>query len=209
MTPGVDGGVAAPGDRLERIVDGRRIEQHHLGLRRQVQRVDPFSPQFVQLRRGPVGGDPLDDCGRLDQRVVGPERHGAVTGSAPDPQPPPRHPLLRHVDRDRRRLRRSDVEPAVLGEHVVRLDGVTGMIRHPLRAVVRPRFLVGNREEDQIAARTEPGVGEVPERDGHGCGEVQHVDRAPAPDLAVDELAAEGVVRPARPGSRARRPCGP
>ena len=42
-----------------------------------------------------------------------------------------------------------------------------------------------------------PAVGEAPERDGHRRGEVEHVDRAAAPHLAVDDLAAERVALPA------------
>jgi hypothetical protein len=37
----------------------------------------------------------------------------------------------------------------------------------------------------------------MPERDCHGSGEVQHVDRAAPPHLAVDELARERITRPA------------
>ena len=59
------------------------------------------------------------------------------------------------------------------------------------------RFLIGDRSQDECAARTEAAPGETPESDGHGGGEVQHVDGTPAPDLPVDELTAEGVATPA------------
>ena len=42
----------------------------------------------------------------------------------------------------------------------------------------------------------EPAGGEGPHGDRHRGGEVEHVDGAPAPDLAVDQLAAERVAPP-------------
>ena len=42
----------------------------------------------------------------------------------------------------------------------------------------------------------QPAPGQRLERDGLGGGEVQHVDRAAAPHLAVHQLAAEGIARP-------------
>ena len=54
-----------------------------------------------------------------------------------------------------------------------------------------------------------PVVGQPAGGHRHRGGEVQHVDRATAPDLAVDELAAERVVLPALGADRARRRCGP
>ena len=42
-----------------------------------------------------------------------------------------------------------------------------------------------------------PERGEVAERDRHRGREVEHVDRAAAPDLVVDDLARERIAAPA------------
>ena len=76
------------------------------------------------------------------------------------------------------------------------------MLAQPSRAMGAEGFLVCNSGQDQGATGTEAAPGEAPERDGHGSGDVQHVDGTPAPDLAVDELTAERV---AAPGVRVRR----
>ena len=44
--------------------------------------------------------------------------------------------------------------------------------------------------------RRESRAREIAERDGHRGGEVEHVDRAPAPHLVVDDLAAERIALP-------------
>ena len=71
------------------------------------------------------------------------------------------------------------------------------MVNQPLGAVGAQRLLVGHREIDEAAARPEAGVGQMAGGDRHRGGQVEHVDRAPAPHHAVDELAAERVAVPA------------
>ena len=66
----------------------------------QVDRRDPGLPQVVELRRRPERGEPADDLGRLDQRVVGAVGHRAVAGRAVDAQAAPGDALLGDVDRD-------------------------------------------------------------------------------------------------------------
>ena len=70
------------------------------------------------------------------------------------------------------------------------------VVDHPLCAVLAARFLVGDGEVHERPARLPPAPGQVPEGDGHRRGDVEHVDRAAAPHLAVDQLAAERVAGP-------------
>ena len=70
------------------------------------------------------------------------------------------------------------------------------MLGQPSCAMGAERFLVGDRGQDERASGTKAAAGEASEGDGHGSGEVQHVDGAPAPDLTVDELTAERVAAP-------------
>jgi len=59
------------------------------------------------------------------------------------------------------------------------------------------RLLVGDGQVDQRPLRSETAARERLRRHRHGRREVQHVDRAAAPHLAVDELAAVGITAPA------------
>ena len=139
--------------------------------------------------------DPPHDLGRLDQRVVGAERLGAVARDAADGQSAPVDALLTDDDRQPGRAVGADHrEAARLGDHVVGADVVGGVPAEPLGAEGGERLLVGDRGVGEIARRAEAASGEVPEAGCHGGGEVEHVDRSPPPDDAVDELAAEGVV---------------
>ena len=70
------------------------------------------------------------------------------------------------------------------------------VVGDPARAVRAAGLLVGDGEVDEVAARAETALGKGAEHDGHRRREVQHVDRAAAPHLAVDQLAAERVVPP-------------
>ena len=85
------------------------------------------------------------------------------------------------------------MQPAVFGEDVVGRDQVGVVLGQPPGAVGAAGLLVGDGEEDEVAAGPEARRGQMRHRHGHRRGEVQHVDRAATPDLAVDELAAEGV----------------
>ena len=136
----------------------------------------------------------------LHQRVVRPVRHRAVAGRALDAEPPPGDALLADVHRDVQLVGplAAGHRAAVLGEAVVRPEGVPVPLDHMPRAEGAARLLVGAGEVDEGPPRPPPArpAGERLERDRLGGGEVQHVDRAAAPDLAVDQLAAERVARP-------------
>ena len=140
--------------------------------------------------------NPLDHGGGADERIVGPEGAGAVARCPANAKPPPCNTLLTDVHANDRRFGRTGVQSSVLGQDVVGLDRVGVVIGHPLGAVGRARLLVGDAEVDQVTLRAESRVGQVAERDGHRRGEVEHVDRATAPDLSVYELPSEGVARP-------------
>ena len=68
---------------------------------------------------------------------------------------------------------------------------------HEASAVLAARLLVGHAEKHEIASKSMLGTGQVPGDHRHRRGQVEHVDGATPPDLAVDDLAAERVLVPA------------
>ena len=191
-------GGAGVRHRREHVIDLGGIEERVLHVRIEPERRDALAPELVQTRGRAVVREPLDHRGRPHEGVVGAVRHRAVTGRPRDPQAAPGDSLLPHRDPDERRLARSTVQPTALGQHVVGVDRVTCVIGHPLHPVRAARLLVGDAEVDQVAARAEPGGGEVVERDRHRRRQVEHVDRTATPHLAVDQLAAERIATPPR-----------
>ena len=120
----------------------------------------------------------------LAARELEPRAVGDVDGDAPAP-----------VGGDLR-------PPAELGQHVVGADGVPVVVEDVLGAPAATGFLVGDAEVDQRPPRAEPFDGKAAERHGHRRRRVEHVDRPAPPHLdgpvsGADQLAAEGIVRPA------------
>ena len=70
------------------------------------------------------------------------------------------------------------------------------MLDHVLGAPSAEVLLVGDREVDERAPRCEAGPSEVAERDRHRRSQVEHVDRAASPHVAVDDLARKRVALP-------------
>ena len=129
-------------------------------------------------------------------------RHRAVAGRAGRAQPRPDDALLGHLDR---------VEaPAVEGHRVAadlverRGRGASGRVVEELGPlldeatgpVLATGLLVGDRGEDHVAAQVGAGASEGEHHGQLHRDHVLHVDRAAAPDDAVDELRAERVARP-------------
>ncbi len=71
------------------------------------------------------------------------------------------------------------------------------VLQQVIGSVSAAGFLVGHGRVDEIALRLEAGSRELANRVGHRRGEVEHVDRAASPDLAVDQLSAERIIAPA------------
>ena len=70
------------------------------------------------------------------------------------------------------------------------------LLDEPARAVLAAGLLVGDRREDDVAPQLRARAAQREHhRQLHG-DHVLHVDRAAAPDHAVDEIAAERVARP-------------
>ena len=194
-------GVRDPGvarrQRGEGVVDRRRVRQGRAQVVGDVQRCQLRLPQVAEVRRRSVRGQAADDLGRRDQCVVGAVGHRTVTGRAGDPQAPPRDALFGDVDRhvagavvvDRR-------PPARLGEHVVGADRVPVLVDHVLGAPLPAGFFVGDAEVDQRALGPEALGRQLAERHRHRRRDVEHVDGAAAPHLAVDQLAGEWVAGP-------------
>ena len=136
--------------------------------------------------------------GRLHQRVVGTERHAAVRRGAPHPQRPPGDALLAGVHHHPAHTVGTDIRPATeLRQHVIAADGIPVLLAHPLGAPVAAGLLVGDAEVDEGALRLPTAARQLPKGHCHRRGDVQHVDGATAPHLAVDQLAAERVATPA------------
>ena len=185
------------GETGQQVVELVLVEQKGRGLRVEPECIDLLAPEFVESGRRVVVGDPLDHGRRFHQRVVLPKRHRAVAGHAVHSQPPPCHALLSDRHRNRRRFGSATVEPTVLGEHVIGPDGIGVVVGHPSGTVGASGFLVGYREIDQVTLRPKSRRGEVAECHSHRRRDVEHVDRSPAPHLAVHQLAVEWVTIPA------------
>ena len=112
-------------------------------------------------------------------------------------QAPPRHALLADDHVDAATALVAVVQTAALGQQVVAADRVGVLVGDPARAVGAAGLLVGDGEVEQVALGPEAAPHERAEHDRHRRREVEHVDRAAAPHLAVDQLAAERVVPPA------------
>ena len=184
--------------RVEERINSCGVEQLALRLLRHSRCLNGGAPQLIEPRRGAVRADARNDSCCGEQRVVGFVRRAAMPGSTAYSDSAPGNSLLADVDADERLVARPGVQAGAFGEYVVGHDRIALVVGHPLHAVRTTRFLVGNREENQIAFRAKIGCSEVTERDGHRCSEVQHVDGATPPYLAVDQLATERIVRPTR-----------
>ena len=187
------------GQRLQRRPDARRIEQRSAHIVGHRHRRHLRSPDLTDLRSRSVRGQPPHDLGRLDQRVVGAERHRPVAGRAADRQAAPGDPLFAGVDDDAVHVVTGRHLPtAHLGERVVAADRVPVLVAHPLGAPLAAGFLVGDAEVDERALRLPAAAGERTDGDGHRCGDVEHVHRAAAPHLgrtvrAREQLATERI----------------
>ena len=61
-------------------------------------------------------------------------------------------------------------------------------------------LFVGRADHDEGAGGPTGRSRQAADGDGHGRGEVEHVDRATTPDLTVDQVAPEGIAGPASGG---------
>jgi hypothetical protein len=183
--------------RVEILVDPTFVEQGGRRLGIESEALDLGLPQLVEPRIRPVVVDPLHHRRGLEQGIIRLERRRAMARCAAHPQLAPGDALLADRDIDERAVTRPRVLASALGQHVVGADRLASVVGHPLHPVGATGFLVGDGEVDQIALGAEPRAYEVAEGDGHRRREVEHVDRATAPHLAVDQLAAERVAAPA------------
>ena len=190
-------GQAEQGERLAELADAVGVEQRGGELVGEPDALHEPAPGLVDVSGRLVLGQPPDDLGRLHQRVVGPQRLRSVSGGAAHGEGAPEGALLPGDDgQSDPAVRTLHREPARLGHEVVAAHLVGEMLGQPLGSVGAQRLLVRHAEEHEVAAGAEPGAGQMAEGHCHRRGEVQHVDGAAAPDLAVDQLAAERVVPP-------------
>jgi hypothetical protein len=218
--------LAAVDDRRADGVAERPIEQAEL-LERRTQRqlgeaLVEQRAKDERLRAGELGGHPLDPGARdrchvdgeapgvepgedptelADRAAANAER--CVAAGAADGALEPADLLLGHLDRVEALPADPDPRAAELAERVTRSREELGMLLgQEAGAVFAAVLLVAQHREDDIAAgpqlparRTQEGVDE--HRDA-----ALHVERAAAPEPAVDELAAERRSRPLLAGRR-------
>ncbi len=178
------------------VVEAVGVEQRVGQFGGKLHPFDKAAPDVVDLRLGPILGDSADYLGRLDERVVRPQRRRCVPGGPSDDQAAPERALLTDDHGQLRAAPGRHRNPAGLGDDVVSRDGISLVLREPCRPVVPERLLVGHGQVDQRAAWSEALGRQLPGGHGHRGGEVQHVDGAPTPYLAVHQLTAEGVPPP-------------
>ena len=94
-------------------------------------------------------------------------------------------------------MHRRTAELAERVPHAVEEVGV--LLDEVLRAEVAAVLLVAQHREDQVAARLQLAARSAQERVDEHRDAALHVERAAAPDDAVDELGAERRVRPLLP----------
>ena len=181
---------------IARVAEAVGIEQRVDELVRIVHPLDEPTPDVVDLRAGLVLGEPLDHGGGRDEGVVGLVGLGAVAGRARDAQLGPVAPLLGHDHRQLQARGAGDRDPPGLGDHEVGPDGVRLVLDEVAGPERAEGLLVRDGQVDQGPPGPEAARGQPLRGDRHRRGEVQHVDGAAPPHLAVDELAAEGIVLP-------------
>ena len=145
----------------------------------------------------PAGSDARYRGGQPHHGVVG-VIHRAVTWLACGAQAHPGEPLLRGLEQvEARTVVERDAEAAHLADRLVAVAEQLGMVLgQPPRAGDAPHLLVGEEGDDEVPRRS-PALPCPAAEHGQDHGiHVLHVHRAPAPDAAVDDLAAERVHRP-------------
>ncbi len=221
--PAVDLHVGAGGDHvhLVRGVGHRRRHRHaeHRlddGQQRRRARSDPLErrlwilrvcAQPAQQRGGSVGdvepgllcGESLEHRGQLEQRVLtGPGQRG-VTGDAAGSELEAEDPLLAAADAVAAgAVELEHMAPALVEQHVA-ADLVGMLLGQPAGADVPARLLIGDEHELQRAARRAPPVAGERRAGDRLRGDLGlHVERAPAPQVAVFDVAGPRVVLPVR-----------
>jgi hypothetical protein len=150
----------------------------------------------MDLSGQPERRQPADDRGGRDEGVVGPQRLRCVAGLAVDPEAAPAAPLLTDHDGQAPAGRAVKGDAAGLGDEIVALHGVGLVLGQPAGAVRAECFLVGDGSQHERPLRPEAAASEAIKCHRHRRRDVQHVDGAPAPHLALHQLPAEGITRP-------------
>src|SRR5512132_380653 len=152
------------------------------------------------LRRGvqgqPAPPDPGQELRQPDHGVVV-AGDAAVPGRPAGAGPQPGDALLGHLDRVEGPAAQVQGGPADLAEGVPGPHLVGVVVDQPGAAEGAAGLLVGHRGQLEVAGQRHPQPGQQPHH-GHAHGHhLLHVDRAPAPDDAVVDLAGERRVAPA------------
>ena len=109
----------------------------------------------------------------------------------------PADALLRDLHRVVANAEEVHREAADLVQADLRRDQVGMVLDHPARSERATGLLVGDDEQCHVATRSHAAAGEREHHREIHRGLTLHVDRAAAPETAVGDLAAEGVVPPA------------
>ena len=151
-----------------------------------------------QLARRHEPAERLDQPRRLDERVVGDSGHRRVPAAAVDAQAEgSAHLLGRREEVDGLPTEHHPLAAALV-ERVVASHRVGMRLHEPLEAEAVTDLLVGRGGKDHVAGRAEPLPRQRCECDRRGRHMALHVERAPAPDDVVDEVARPRVAVPLR-----------
>ena len=203
--------MASSERRDDRVVDPSRQHggrRHRIGLCQARNLPEPERGQEVgdhrHHSRAPAGlvlDERRDRRGQLDGRVVV-VRHRAVAGRAGRPDPRPDDALLGDLDRveapavERDRVAADLVEGGGRGSTVRVTEELGALLDESTGAVLAAGLLIGDCGEDDVATKLGTGASQGQHDGKLHRHHVLHVDRAAAPDDAVDELAAERISRP-------------
>ena len=162
-----------------------------------------------QHRHGLEGAQPLDEPGRLDERVVGDRRHRPVPATALDVQDERRAPLLGRGAEVQHSPAELDAIAGAFVHGVVAAHRIRVLRAQPLEAVrdALAHLLVGGGGEDQVAG----GLGTPPAR----ATRSRRRSRPPGPSCRARRVPRRSrpAARPTtgrptiRPDRRERCPC--
>ena len=138
----------------------------------------------------------VDERRSLHERVVGDRRHRCVSAATVHAQEKRRAHLLRGRAEVEHLAAELDPVTAALVDREVGAHRVGMLLHEPLEAEAVTDLLVRGRDEDQVARPLPALPRERGERDCGGGDLALHVERAPPPHLAVDEVAAERLALP-------------
>ena len=198
------GSISSPASGAIARAAVERVRRRRHVAEQRVQKAFDLGDQARLDRERP---EPLDERCRLRERVVGDPRHRRVAAAPVHAQ----HERGAHLLGGRAEVEHLaaelDAVARALVDREVRADRIRVSVDEPLQAEAVTDLLVGCGDEDQVAVAAPALARERRQRDGARRDLALHVERAAAPDLAVDQLARRTARAATRARRRARRRC--